>query len=104
MSNNDVGIIFGISIVFVLIGFVTPLLATEFGETATGPNVNSLTDGVTESDAVSSVNAFKIIGSIVTMFFWNFFGFPVWLNIIFIPVRIALAFIVARNIWIGGGG
>lgn len=101
---NDSTIIFGFVMLFVLIGFITPIIALEFDEDATSPNVDSLTTDVSEDTSVSSVTAFQYIGSIFTMFFWNFFGFPVWLNVVFTPFRIALGFIVARNIWVGGGG
>lgn len=54
---------------------------------------------------VYSFNVWTIIGSMFGMMFWSFGGIPFWLDItLFLALRITFFFIVARNIWIGGGG
>jgi len=51
-----------------------------------------------------NVSLKSVIWSVVKMFFWTFGSIPTWLDlIVFLPLRIILALIIARNIWIGGG-
>ena len=98
---NDMTILGGIVIIFVFIGFVTPFINEEFSGTAAEYNVDDVTGDL---DTPNAVNAFTILISIFKIFFWTFGSIPTWLDVIlFTPMRIILALIIARNVWIGGG-
>ncbi len=98
-------LIFGICAFLIACGFILPFVNEEFGQEVTDNNPTGLLDGIDKDDAKSSVGAFNVIGSIFGMFFWTFGGVPIWLDVLlFLPIRILLALIIARNIWIGGGG
>ena len=100
---NDMTIIYGFVTFFVLIGIVTPYINAEFNSSYPVNDAETLIDIDTDK-AVSSVSAFKVIGSVITMFFWSFGNLPVWLDLVlFLPLRVVFYLIIARNIWIGGG-
>ena len=103
--GNDITVMYGIIIFFVLIGVIAPYLNAEFNSELAELDPTILESGIDPDDARSTVGAFNVIGSVFAMFFWTFGIIPVWFDlIIFLPLRITLALIVARNIWIGGGG
>lgn len=95
---NDVTILQGFVLFFVLLGILLPF----FNQTFNTDYEAGFSDGTEDSQA-NTVSAWRIITSVLTGFIWSS-EFPVMLNIIFIPFRIALFFLIARNIWIGGGG
>jgi hypothetical protein len=49
------------------------------------------------------VTIWQVFISIGKMFFWTFGTLPLWLDSVFLMVRIILIVTIARNIWIGGG-
>lgn len=102
---NDITILYGIITFFIIIGVLAPFLNAEFSSNITEHDPNSITDDLNTGQAQSSISAFKVFGSVISMFFWSFGLIPVWLDlIIFTPLRIILVLIIARNVWIGGGG
>jgi hypothetical protein len=103
---NDVSIIAGIITVFVLIGVILPYVQAEFGQSVTSVDVAGLAGDVgSKGQESSAVTFWDVLLSIFSMFFWTFGNLPFWLDLcFFLPIRIILGFIVARNIWIGGGG
>lgn len=101
---NDIEILFGLIIFLLLCGFVTPFINAEFSLGEPSYSADSLTADIDEGDAQSSLSAFNIISSMFLMFFWTFGQVPLIVEItILLPVRLAIAFIIARNVWIGGG-
>ncbi len=100
---NDMTILYGIIVFFVMVGTFVPYFNESFDTDYSEYNPQALEDGFDPDDTDSSVSAFRVISSVVSMFFWSF-EVPAWINaIIFMPLRIMLLIIVARNIWIGGG-
>ena len=91
---------------FIIVGFVTPYINEGFGgDNYNSPNAESLTDGLDSDSLDSGVDAWKILKSVVSIFFWSFGNLPLWLEVcFFLPMRIIFYLIIARNIWIGGGG
>ena len=54
---------------------------------------------------ITTSSIWTIIGSMFGMMFWSFGGIPVWLDItLFMALRITFFLLIARNIWVGGGG
>lgn len=117
---NDVTILTGIVSVFVIIGFCLPFINADFHQTYTGTNTGSFasdlntatndqqssyTSGGFFSWVMNSITTpFKVFFSILSMFFWTFGALPAWLDMLFLIPRVALVFIIIRNIWVGGGG
>lgn len=98
---NDISIISGILIFFVLLGTVLPFIASAFNSQQNENNINS--NNVKKHLSESSISIWRVLFSIVTVFFWSF-EVNIWINIIILePMRILAYFIIARNIWIGGG-
>jgi len=102
---NDISIATGIILVFVLLGLVLPFVNEAFDVSGTNLNTGSIEENVgQEVENVSTISAFRVLLSVLKMFFWTFGDLPFWLDGAFIVLRVMLAFIIARNIWIGGGG
>ena len=98
---NDVTILWLFLTLFVALGFVMPFINSTYNTSYAEVNGESLIEGVDVSK-VDDVSSFQIIASIISSFFWGT-EFPAILNILFIPIRLAFAFLIARNIWVGGG-
>ena len=103
--TNDISIIMGIVITFVLIGAFLPFINDAFDPDADDPGFGgtNITGGINPS-SLSPSGAFSIIKSIGLMFLWTFGGVPWYIDIIFVIMRITLVITLARNIWVGGGG
>lgn len=101
---NDISIATGIITLFVLLGLALPFINSSFNETVTTNNVTTLENQIGEDiNNTTSINAFTVLFSVLKMFFWTFGALPFWLDGIFVILRIILALIIARNIWVGGG-
>jgi hypothetical protein len=103
---NDISIIAGITSVFVLLGVFLPYINAEYGEPDSFPDPDVLEQNVGEEQTTvgSVVSGWKVLGSVLSMFFWTFGALPFWLDALFVIARVTLALTVVRNIWIGGGG
>lgn len=102
---NDVSIGLAIITFFIFTGVLLPFVADDLGDNRPRVDVESLEGDLGEEiESVSSINAFSVLFSVAKMFFWTFGDIPFVFDIlIFTPLRIGLAFIIFRNIWIGGG-
>lgn len=108
MAVNDITIIIGISVVFILFGTFLPLIEHDFsGEELTNTDIDGLQDDLSEGvgeDRGNTLSIWKIIWSIISMFFWSFGTIPWWLDgTVILAMRITLVLTLARNIWVGGG-
>ena len=103
---NDISILAAIFSVFVLLGVMLPFIEAEFENQSSSVDVAGLEADVGQEikGDINAISAFKILLSIVTMFFWTFGTLPFWLDSLFVVVRIIFIFIIARNVWVGGGG
>lgn len=102
---NDMTIMYGIIVFFVIIGVLAPFLNASFDTDIPETSASSLYEDIDENDVTSTVSTFRVITSVFSMFFWTFGSLPLFIDaVIFTPLRIILAVIIARNIWIGGGG
>ena len=102
---NDISIAFGIIGLFVFLGVFLPIIESDLArEQVTSADVDGLETQVENSLLVATtLTVFNVIFSVFTMFFWTFGAIPFWLDSFFILLRITLAFIIARNLWVGGG-
>jgi len=82
------------------LGFLVPFINDEFNSdyTENDPNL------VSADDTNNALTIWKSLANLFTFAFWTF-GLPSWLNLsVLLIFRIHLIFILARNIWVGGGG
>lgn len=105
MRLNDVGIIIGIVSIFLAVGIALPYVNQAFdGDQSINADIDGLsTQAGQDVENVSSINAFTVLLSMLSMFFWTFGSLPFWLDAFFIILRLTLVITIARNIWIGGG-
>ena len=101
---NDMTIIFGIISFFVFIGVVTPFINADLNTNLPEFSPEQLTSNIDTEQAQSSISAFRVLGSVLSMFFFTFGSIPAFIDVaLFIPLRLILVLIIARNVWIGGG-
>jgi len=102
--GNDVAIVGGIALFFIVLGIILPLVRSDLGlEDSTSTNPSGLQSGVSGAGSTSTLSAWEIIKSVGSMFVWSFGSLPVWIDAVLVVPRLMLAFIIVRNIWIGGG-
>jgi len=95
---NDVHYIFLFSFFFLMLGLIAPLLNLEFGLTY---DVNEFESP--DEEGYSTFTISSILINLLAIPFWTF-GFPWWINLwVLLPIRIPFWFVIARNIWVGGG-
>lgn len=99
-------IAFGIISVFVFLGVLLPFINAAFD--VTGSNLNTASIGEKVGGEVSerpSVTGFKVLASVLKMFFWTFGDLPFWLDMVLLIFRIILALILLKYVpYIGSGG
>ncbi len=119
---NDISIIATIIAIFLLVGTTLPFINESFGispeetscfrilelEEELGNATQSVEKkglfDITNTRRIGSVGIFDVFGSIVKMFFWTCGSLPLFIDLFFLLIRIILYIIIARNLWIGGGG
>lgn len=98
---NDVHYIIVFVTFFLLLGLVCPLLNAEFNSDLTEEDVSGQEP---QDSGVGVTTAGEVILNLFTIPFWTF-GLPAWVNLWFLlPFRLAFFFVIARNVWVGGGG
>lgn len=101
---NDITIIGGIIVMFIALGVALPYIQRDFGTLETPNDAEALVSGASVEEIDSTVGAIDVLASVSSMFFWTFGALPIWLDAaIFIPLRLILILVIARNIWVGGG-
>ncbi len=102
---NDITIAAGILFFFVLAGAIMPFIYEDFNFISTTLDSEAITDDMLEeAETTGDLSPSDFMKSILSMIFWLPSFIPFWLKSVFYIFRIILVFIIARNIWIGGGG
>ena len=128
MGVTDITIIAGILIFFFSVSLVLPFINDSFidygvsdGDDDIGRFITNLTDYTNSTQNINDDNwslfdpaswipkeilmFFRIIFTFMNITFWGFGSVPFWLNmLLFWPLRLILILVIARNIWVGGGG
>lgn len=106
LSDNDVVIVGGLVVFFLFVGTLTPFINSAFGSSYNELNSNTIVNTVTQNhDDLAGVTAPSIFLSIVSMPVYNMGNIPFFLELlIFFPIRLVFWLLIARNVWIGGGG
>lgn len=103
---NDVSISAGIIIFLLAVGAILPFIRADFtGNAGSTINTGAVSSAMASQTASqSSIGIFSVIFSMAKMLVWSFGDINAWLElIIFVPMRMIMYFIIARNVWIGGG-
>lgn len=102
---NDVSILAVLLLVMLVPSIVLPLLALEMGDTSHGNNYTSTvaktTQQISNDDSTSAWKSIKLYFKLFKA------GFPYalwWLVPLGLVIFLIGAFVLLRNIWIGGGG
>ena len=96
-------IITSICLLFVAIGIFLPIVNEAVGNDDSPLYRTNLDDDISATDW-TVVGFWNVFLSVLSMFFWTFGAIPIWLDAVFMVLRIILVLTVARNVWIGGGG
>lgn len=100
MMGNDVEIITGIVLYFLILGFMLPFIHADFNQPESTINTEDFQGEIGQED----VSATDVMFSIFSMFFWSFGSLAPWFDLTFMmAVRIALAILIFRQIRSGAG-
>lgn len=104
MGVNDVTIAGGILAFFILSGVLLPYVYSDLAYSGSNLESAGLSEEQLQQGTVSdNIGTMELVKSIFRVMFWLPTYIPFWLRGIFYLMRIILLFILARNIWIGGG-
>lgn len=104
---NDVSIIAVLVSVFILVGIMAPIVNDAFSNSRTEMNTSVFESGIAdtlEEGDDTGASGLDFLLSVTGMFFWTFGVLPFWLDAVFLIMRAVFWFLVARNVWVGGGG
>ena len=105
---NDISIIAVIFFIFFLTAIIIPFINAEFGTTSSTVDTDNLAENVQSgASSISALSAFGVLKTVLLLAFFDFgnsLGLPFWLDAIYTVLAIIFILVIARNIWIGGGG
>ena len=105
---NDISIIAVISFIFLATAVMIPFINSEFGTTASTFDIDNLESDVKEdATSISRLSGFGVLKTVIQLAvfdFGNSLGLPFWLDLLYTGLGIIFILVIARNIWIGGGG
>lgn len=105
---NDISIIAIIISIFLITAITVPYLNEEFDQDLVQYDTDGLEQDLKDdAESVSTLNAFSVLITVIKLAVWDFgntLNLPIWLDIVFTLLAIIFILVVARNIWIGGGG
>lgn len=102
-GHSYISIVFLVVIIFVFTGTLLPYVNDAVDQEQTGFSADNIIDDIDENDAdfsgfTGTTNAWRIIVSVFSMFFWTFGSLPFWLDMCFVPLRIVLAVSIAKMV------
>lgn len=110
---NDVTILGGIIAIFLVSAFLITALNDAFGVGGTEYDTIGLGDDVAQAGeqldpnpfaGLSFIDVFRVLFTLIFFDFSNSLGLPIWLDIGYVFLIIIAVIVIARNLWIGGGG
>lgn len=105
---SDVTIVATILFIFLGTALVLPFVNSEFGTSSPEYDISNVESELISEKLsdVSYVGAGDIFKSIGKIFFWTFGDLPIWLDSIFVVLRVILLYILVRTFtpFISGGG
>ncbi len=105
---NDISIIAIFTFIFFATALIIPFINSEFGTSSSNLDTDSITGEIKEgAGSVTAISAFGILTTVLKLAFFDFgntLGLPFWLDAIYTVIAILFILVIARNIWVGGGG
>ncbi len=105
---NDISIIAVLTFILFATAIIIPFVNDAVGTEADTFDTDNLDTTVKEkADSVSTISAFTVLVTMLKLALFdvgNSLGLPFWLDAIYTVMGIILILVIARNIWIGGGG
>lgn len=100
---NDVTILSGFLIFFLILAVAAPVIEEEFGQDVTNFGVEEIDTYEEPVQAWYDTSFATILVNIGTILFWTF-GIPWWINLTFLlTIRLLTLFLIYRAIRSGGG-
>jgi len=100
---NDVTILAGLILFFLILGVAVPVIQDEFSQDVNNYNPDSLEDFDEPDTGWFGTTFSKILGNVYLVMLWTF-GVPAWVNLtILLAMRMILAFLLYRAVRSGGG-
>ncbi len=105
---NDISIIAVFIFIFFGTAVIIPFINSEFGVGASNLDTDAVTGEVKEgASSVTAISAFGILTTVLKLAFFDFgntLGLPFWLDAVYTVIGLLFILVIARNIWVGGGG
>ena len=105
---NDISILAVIGFIFFGTAIIIPFINSAFDTTSDNFDTEQFSSGVQDdAESVSALSAFQVLLTILKLAFFDFgntLSMPFWLDAIYTFLAVIFIAVVARNIWIGGGG
>lgn len=105
---NDISIIAIFTFIFFTTALIIPFVNSEFATGASNLDTDSITGEIKEgANSITAISAFGILTTVLKLAFFDFgntLGLPFWLDGIYTVIAVLFILVIARNIWIGGGG
>lgn len=105
---NDISILMGIIFVFLFTAVIIPDVNSAFNQNADEFDSDAYHEGIQEQTrGTSDLNARIVLLNLMKLSLWdvgNTLNLPFWIDIFFTVMAITFVTVIARNIWIGGGG
>lgn len=93
-TNNTILFTFGIF--FLFMGFLSPLINSEFGDEVTSYDIDKISEDLGDDVDITQTptEIMRSVGVILSgIFFWTF-GIPIWLNLVFVMMRLIFVVIL----------
>jgi len=101
---SDMHLIAGFLTFFILLGLSLPVINSGFDTDYNGvSDINAFGEELEDNANNSQLSIWRVLGSLISVFFWSFGELPVLANVLLLIPRTIFILTVARNIWIGGG-
>ncbi len=105
---NDISIIAIIVFIFFASAIIIPFVNAEFGTASDTFDTDNFDSNIKDdAENITTLTAFKVLITVIKLAIFDFgntLGLPFWLDAIYTVLAILFVLVIARNIWIGGGG
>ena len=109
---NDISIIAILVIILFGTAIIIPFIDSAFDTSSDTFDTDEFHSGIQEEGEniegkITDISAVKVFVNVFKLAFFDFgntLGLPWWLDAVYTILAILLILVIARNIWIGGGG
>lgn len=109
---NDITIISVLLFIFFLTAIIIPFINAEFGTEFIEADTDNIAQDIRDQSEniearITNISAIGVMITVLKLAFFDFgnsLGLPFWLDAMYTILGIILVLVIARNIWIGGGG